>query len=92
MSEAVRPHVLQHTRLLCLPLSSQVWAPPSRISLVLAKELVYLSEAMSHVMHATQDGQVMVKNSDKVWSTGEGNGNPLQYSCLENSMDSMKDY
>ena len=27
---------------------------------------------------------------DKMWSTGEGNGKPLQYSCLENSMNSMK--
>ena len=25
-----------------------------------------------------------------MWSPGEGNGKPLQYSCLENSMDSMK--
>ena len=32
----------------------------------------------------------MVKSSDKTWSTGEGNGKPLQYSCLENPMDSMK--
>ena len=32
---------------------------------------------------ATQDGQVMVERSDKMWSTGEGNGKPLQYSCLE---------
>ena len=39
---------------------------------------------------ATQDGQVMVENSDKTWSTGEGNGNSLQYSCLENPMNSMK--
>ena len=39
---------------------------------------------------ATQDGQVTVKSSDKTWSTGGGNGNPLQYSCLENSMNSMK--
>ena len=39
---------------------------------------------------ATQDGQVMVESSDKVWSTGEGNGKPLQYSCLENPMNSMK--
>ena len=31
-----------------------------------------------------------VKNSDKMWSTGEGNGNPLQYSCLENPVYSMK--
>ena len=28
--------------------------------------------------------------SDIMWSTAEGNGKPLQYSCLENSMDSMK--
>jgi len=39
---------------------------------------------------ATQDGQVMVESSDKIWSTGEGNGKELQYSCLENSMESMK--
>ena len=39
---------------------------------------------------ATQDGQVMVESSDKTWSTGEGNGRPLQYSCLENPMNSMK--
>ena len=32
-------------------------------------------------------GQFMVESSDKMWSTREGNGNPLQYSCLENSMD-----
>ena len=32
----------------------------------------------------------MVESSDKMWSTGEGNGNLLQYSCLENPMDSMK--
>ena len=39
---------------------------------------------------ATQDGRVMVEIYDKTWSTGEGNGKPLQYSCLENPMDSMK--
>ena len=39
---------------------------------------------------ATQDGWVMVKSSDKTWSTGEGNGKPLQYSCLQNPMNSMK--
>ena len=38
----------------------------------------------------TQDGQVMVESSDKMWSTGEGNGKPLQYSCFENPMNSMK--
>ena len=39
---------------------------------------------------ATQDGQVMVERSDRMWSTGQGNGKPLQYSCLENHMNSMK--
>ena len=39
---------------------------------------------------ATQDGWVVVESSDKMWSTGEGNGKPLQYSCLENPMNSMK--
>ena len=38
----------------------------------------------------TQDGRVMVERSDRMWSTGEGNGKPLQYSCLENPMNSMK--
>ena len=32
----------------------------------------------------------MVESSDKIWPTGEGNGKPLQYSCLENPMNSMK--
>ena len=39
---------------------------------------------------ATQDGRVTVERSDRMWSTGEGNGKPLQYSCLENPMDSMR--
>ena len=39
---------------------------------------------------ATQDSQVMVERSDRMWSIGEGNGKPLQYSCLENPMNSMK--
>ena len=38
----------------------------------------------------TQDGQVMVESSDKTWSTGEGNGKPLQYFCLETPMNSVK--
>ena len=38
----------------------------------------------------TQDRWVMVESSDKMWLTGEGNGKPLQYSYLENPMNSMK--
>ena len=39
---------------------------------------------------ATQDGLVMVEGSDRMWSTGEGDGKPLQYSYLENPRNSMK--
>ena len=39
---------------------------------------------------ATQDRWVMLKSSEKMWSLGEGNGKPLQYSCLENPMNSIK--
>ena len=39
---------------------------------------------------ATQDGRVIVESFDKTWSTGEENGKPLQDSCLENPMNSMK--
>ena len=39
---------------------------------------------------ATPDGLVMVERPDRMWSTGEGNGKPLEYSCLENPMNSRK--
>ena len=39
---------------------------------------------------ATQDEWVMMESSDKTWSTGEGNGKPLHYFCLENPKNSMK--
>jgi len=39
---------------------------------------------------ATQDRWVMVERSNRMWSTGEGNDKPLQYSGLENPMNSMK--
>ena len=48
------------------------------------------SMKLSHACRATQDVRVMVERSDRMWSTGEGNGKPLQYSCLENPMNSMK--
>ena len=44
----------------------------------------------SHAFGATQDRWVMVERSDRMWSTGKGNGKSLQYSCLENPMNSMK--
>ena len=51
-----------------------------------------LSNSMkpTHACRASQDGQVMVERSDRMWSTAEGNGKPLQYSCLENLMNSRK--
>ena len=51
-----------------------------------------LSNSMkpSHACRETQDGQVIVERSDRMWSSGEGNGKSLQYSCLENPMNSMK--
>ena len=51
-----------------------------------------LSNSMkpSHACGATQDGWATAERSDRVWSTGEGNGKPLQYSCLENPMNNMK--
>ena len=42
---------------------------------------------LSRACEATQE--VMVERSDRMWSTGEGNGKPRQYSCLENPMNSM---
>ena len=51
-----------------------------------------LSNSMkpSHACGATHDGWIMVERSDRMWYTGEGNGKPLHYSCLENPMNSMK--
>ena len=45
---------------------------------------------MNHTDRATQDGWIMVASSGKMWSTGKENGKPLQHSCLENPMNSMK--
>ena len=48
------------------------------------------SMKLSHAHEASQDGQLMVERSDRMWSTGERDGKPLQYSCLENPVNSMK--
>ena len=45
---------------------------------------------LSHARGATQNRRVMVERSDRMGSTGEGNGKPLQYSCLEDPITSMK--
>ena len=48
------------------------------------------SMKLSHACGATQYGRVMVERSDRMWSTGEGNGKPHWYSCFENPMNTMK--
>ena len=48
------------------------------------------SMKLSHARGATHDGWVMVERFDRIWSTGEGDGKPLQYSCLEKPMNTMK--
>ena len=45
---------------------------------------------LSHALWGHLHGWVMVERSDRMWSTGEGNGKPLQYSCFENPINSMK--
>ena len=41
------------------------------------------SMKLSHARRANQDGRVILDRSDRMWSTGERNGKPLQYSCLD---------
>ena len=48
------------------------------------------SMKLSHARGVTQDRWVMVERSDRMWSTGEGNVKPLQYSFFENPMNSIK--
>ena len=48
------------------------------------------SVKLSHAHGATQDSRVMMERPDRMWSAGEGNGKSLEYSCLENHMNSMK--
>ena len=48
------------------------------------------SLGFSNFLEGGMTGQVMVERPDSIWSPGEGNGKPLQYSCLENPMNSMK--
>ena len=45
---------------------------------------------LCHAMWGHPRPRVMVERSERMWSTGEGNGKPLQYSCLENPINSMK--
>ena len=46
-----------------------------------SRNLIWLGSILNHAL---------LEGSNKTWSTGEGNGKPLQYSCPENTMNSMK--
>ena len=48
------------------------------------------SVKLSHALWGHPRWMGMLERSDTMWSTREGNGKPLQYSCLENPMNSMK--
>ena len=63
----------------CLPSDALLQHLPSYLG------FSYLGHGVS-----LQDGWVMVERSDRMWSTGEGNGKPLQDSCLENPENSKK--
>ena len=52
--------------------------------------LSYSMKLWARPCRVTQNRRVMVESSDKMWSTGERSGKPLQYSCLENPMNSIK--
>ena len=87
-------HQKASTSLLPFSIRGQTdWNPQSQET----NQLITWTTALSNSMklwampcRTTQDGWVIVESSDKMWSTGEGNGKPLQYSCLENPMKSMK--
>ena len=49
-----------------------------------------LMKLWAMICRAIQDREVMVESTDKMWSTREKNGKPLQYSCLKNPMNSME--
>ena len=53
-------------------------------------QFVVIHSLWSYMAWLTHDGWVMVESSEKKWSPREENGKPLQYSCLENPMNSMK--
>ena len=82
-----------HKPLILLHLEGRHWKPQSQKLSSLITWTTALSNSMklwAMLCRAIQERQVMVESSDRMWSTGEGNGKPLQYSCLENAMNSMK--
>ena len=86
MSNSWRPHRLQHASLPYPSLSPGVCSNscPSWITaLSLLRGLCNSMKLQAMPCRVTQDELVIVKYSDKTWSTGGGNGKPLQCPCLE---------
>ena len=57
---------------------------------MLSRLIIAFLPRSKHLLISWLQSSSAVESSDKTWFTGEGNGKPLQYSCLENSMNSMK--
>ena len=72
----------------CSPVKSILLKALNKFLHIISK--LYINLYSFLLCGGTQDGWVMVESSYKMWSTGEGNGKPLQYSCLENPMNGMK--
>ena len=80
----VSPHVTLNLGILYLYTPSQITA------LSWQKGMCNSMKIWTMLCRATQDEQVTVENSDKMWSTGGGNGKPFQHSCCKNLMNSIK--
>ena len=81
-----KPLILLHQRADRLKPQSQKTSQSDHMDTALSNSM----KLWAMPCRATQDRLVMVESSDKMWSTGEGNGKPLQYSYLENLMNNMK--
>ena len=98
MAPSIRIWIPPQSLIRKLPLASYC-SPSNRLKTTIKKltNLITWTTALSNSVKlwatpcmATRDRWVMVESSDKTWSTGEGNGKPLQHSSLENPMNSMK--
>ena len=76
----------------CLPSDALLQHLPSYLGFSYLGREVSLQGCSSKTqpLLLTLDVWAMVERSDRMWSTGEGNGKALQYSCLENPMNTMK--
>ena len=66
------------------------WSPSWITTFLWRRSLCNSMKLWAMLCRATQDRWIIVKSSDKTWYTRGRNGNPLQYSCHENAMNSMK--